>query len=237
MYDSPEKRKNTWTPPPPHLEVETENGDKKMVQDKGYLRILGINVQSNMNWSSHLETGDKSLLPSIRRQLGALQHLGTKLPSKVRKTLAEGMIISRILYLIPIWGAATGNYVRKAQILLNKTAKWVTGHKRTMKTSKLMQEIGWMNIRELQTQHSLLLMWKCIHLGTPDFMRQRLTVKDDGSLEITEARLKFTGRAFKWKMSSVWNDLPESLRQEKIVAVFKKRLKTWILDQRQEEPD
>ena len=79
-----------------------------------------------MTWMSHLETGDKALLPTIRKHLGALMHLGRKVPRECRKTLANGLIVSRLQYLISIWGSTSANHVKKAQTLLNKTARWVT---------------------------------------------------------------------------------------------------------------
>ena len=89
---------------PPQLVFTADNGDIKEINDRGQTRILGINFLGNMTWLGHLETGHKSLLPSIRRQLGALQHLGRKLPFRCRNFLAEGLIVSRFCYLLSSLG-------------------------------------------------------------------------------------------------------------------------------------
>ena len=70
--------------------------------------------------SPYLESGEKAILSSIRQQLGTQQHLGDKIPCACRKVLAEGFIVSTLVYLIPIWGTTTSNQTRRAQILLNK---------------------------------------------------------------------------------------------------------------------
>ena len=61
---------------PPSLLVEKAPGNFKLVKDTETSRILGANVQQNMLWSAHLETGPKAMFPQVRRVLGRLKHLG-----------------------------------------------------------------------------------------------------------------------------------------------------------------
>ena len=65
------------------------------------------------------------MLPGVRRMLGALQHLGKKLPCGCRKILASTMLMSRIIYLMPVWGGTTTNHLRKVQVLQNRVARWL----------------------------------------------------------------------------------------------------------------
>ena len=125
----PQKRGKTQGTPP-LLIVEEEPGKYKTIQDEGQLRILGVNLQGNLTWWSHLETGHKALLPRIRRALGELTHAGKLIPMLTRKTLANSLVVSRLQYAIPVWGLTTMSQTRKAQVLLNKTARWVTGRRR-----------------------------------------------------------------------------------------------------------
>ena len=78
-----------------------------------------------MAWESHLLTGKKALLPSIRRQIGMLQKLRNSLSERARKQLMESLIISRLTYGISLWGNTTNNYVAKAQICLNLAGRYV----------------------------------------------------------------------------------------------------------------
>ena len=78
----------------------------KEIKDVEVCRILGLNLQNNTTWKAHLETGIKVLLPSVRKCLGALRHLGKGIPAGSRNILAKGLITSRLSYLIGIWGGA-----------------------------------------------------------------------------------------------------------------------------------
>ena len=89
---------------PPSLVVELETGVQKRIKDKTSTRILGANVQGNIMWSSHLETGAKALFPIVRRHLGMLKHKGRLIPLASRNNIARGLILSRMSYLMSLWG-------------------------------------------------------------------------------------------------------------------------------------
>ena len=48
--------------------------------------------------------------------------------------MANCLIMSRIIYFIPIWGATYQTNLRKLQALINKTARWVTNSNLKTKT-------------------------------------------------------------------------------------------------------
>ena len=91
---------------PPHLIVENPEkpGETMKISDAKNFRLLGANLQQNMSWKQHLETVKKAVLPSIRKQLGSFKQLGNQLPKYTRKTLAEGLLLSKFTYLVTQWG-------------------------------------------------------------------------------------------------------------------------------------
>ena len=121
---------------PPELEVENENKEMKTVVDTPSMRILGANIQGNILWQSHMETGSKALLPVVRKQMGYLKHLGIKIPKSCRNNLVKGLIQSRLSYLMPLWGGggASNQLLNKAQIIikiwqLDGAQDWEKGQK------------------------------------------------------------------------------------------------------------
>ena len=96
------KGRNRGTPP--SLVVEKVPGTNVIVEDSKHMRILGANLQSNMGWAAHMEIGEKALLPGVRKQVGQLKYLGRLVPLSSRMNLANGLILSRMTYLMPLWG-------------------------------------------------------------------------------------------------------------------------------------
>ena len=213
---------------PPSLNVITPTGVQKTIEDSKVCKILGGKLQNNLTWGAHLESSKKALLPEIRKQLGALYHIGKKLPQKSKLTIANGLILSRINYLIPLWGWTTDNYVRRAQAVLNSTARWITGLKKRTKTSVLMARCNWLNIRELTAYHSLLQIWKTIHMKKPKHILDSINIDQEYKLNTDHPRLQFTTNCYKWKTINLWNEMELEMRQNKKIASFKISVKKWI---------
>ena len=142
------KQKCVRTPgAPPHNLTKDKDGNDKVIMAGRSLKLLGCNLQDNLSWQSHLSTGEKALLPITCQKLGALKHIGRYMPRTSRHILATGMILSRIQYLIQIWGGTERKYIKKVQMLLNATARFVTGKSRITSTRNLMTSCNWLYAR------------------------------------------------------------------------------------------
>ena len=221
---------------PPTLQVEDDTGETKTLEDAQHMRILGANLQGNMLWSSHLETGQKALFPQVRKVLGRLKHQGKLIPISSRNNLARGLILSRLNYLMPLWGGATENLLRKAQVIVNSAARWTTGLGRRTRTTQLMKSTGWLTVKEQVRVSTSVLTWKLLHLGKPARLAEGMQITPDWKIEIELPRLQFSQTCLKWRAASQWNDLPQDLRELPTIAAFKRQVKRQILSERTWDP-
>ena len=220
---------------PPSLVVQ--NGTNKIITPGRHMRLLGGNLQENLSWQAHLEAGDKPLLPDLRSKLGALRHLGPGVPRQTRLKLANTTIMSRILYLLPIWGGAPNTYLDRVQVILNKTARYVNGLGRRSPTQGLMESCHWLDIRRLEKLHSLTLMWKILWMRTPLHLHRKITVNEDYILSTQVARLQSTQASYRWRTISTWNSLPHNIRQIQSLKKFKTAVRRWLKESRHLDPD
>ena len=117
-------------------------------------------------------------------------------------------------------------------------ARWCSGLGKRTKVSELMKAMGWLNIREQITLSTAVYTWKVIHCRKPLRMFERFNLTDDWKLDINEPRLQFSRTCYRWRAAAEWNSIPDSLRCEPSIAIFKKGMKAHILQQRQNEvPD
>ena len=222
---------------PPWLEVKDKEDNLKFLTAGCHTRLLGGNIGQNLGWMEHLETGYKPILPKLRRQLGALNKLAKQTPPASHLVLANGMFMSNVCYLLPIWGATTKTMKKKVQVLMNKAAHYVTGWDKKTRTVKLMDECRWLLIDELIIYQSIISMWTVINRKIPRQLADEISVENDGKLTVDKPRLKTIALGFKWRTVESWNKLEEETRKEKSLPKFKKLVKTWIKLQRAAEPD
>ena len=229
------QKKCKITGEPPHLDVLTDKGDIKRVKAVKQNIFLGANMQENLKWNAHIETGTDSMLSNLRKKLGSLKFMSKHLPPKTKLILANGLIISKILYLLPIYGGAYKKYMNKIQTIMNKTVRFVKNKGKRTKMRELMTSVGWLDIYELSKLHSLLMMWRIVRMNSPRYFENKIEIDNENKLSTSHPRLQNTDSGFRWRTVSLWNELSPELRAELSYPRFKKQLKTWILKSRPPE--
>ena len=217
---------------PPQLSVQKPDGSLKVISAKDSCRLLGVNLNRDATWNHQLELGEKPLVKTLRSVLGVLTHISCNLPQKSRLLLANGLFISRLLYLLPMWGGLPWRDTKKIQIQMNKCARVVLNKNRKTRTRSLMTGCGWLYFCELVTYHSLVQMYKIIKFEQPVNLRRMFTLSQNGRVQSVPGRLKISRDSFKWRTVCAWNGLPEYLIMTTKLSLFKKLLRKHIIDGR-----
>ena len=206
---------------PPTLTVQSNSGNKTITAGTECF-LLGGYIQYNMSWQSLIETGENSVLKRVRSKLGALKHCCSKMSRDSKILLANGLIVSRLLYLLPVFGGTEKKYRDKLQIVLNNTARFVTGMGKRASKKALMNACGWLDINEMIVYHSLSQMWRIVHLQVPLHIHRKLNINQDFHIETTIPRIKNTESSFRWKNVAIWNQLSDEMKSMQSLPVFKK---------------
>ena len=163
---------------PPELTVEelitNKNGEvrleSKLITDSVSSRFLGMNFLNSGTWDAHVATGKKPLLPCLRRNIGMLSRIINCTNTKVKQHLVNSFVVSKLNYMICVWGNATLTLTKKVQIVLNTAARLVHNSDKTTKVSTLMKQCNWLDTQGTTEYFSLLNMWKIIRTNTPEYM-------------------------------------------------------------------
>ena len=75
-------------------------------------RLLGANVHQEMRWVEHVLDSDESLVKALNKRLGALKKISQIASFKTRKTIANGILMSKLIYLMPLWSGCEDYLVR-----------------------------------------------------------------------------------------------------------------------------
>ena len=217
---------------PPFIVALNEKKEQVIVNTKKSSRLLGINVGDDLTWKSHLITGEKPLLAALRKQTGVIKFLSKNMNMKCRKVLAEGLVLSRIKYLLPLWGGTTDNLIRKVQVIVNNLARAVTGMGRRTSTVTLMTHCDWLTVKELVFYFTITEMWRNIHLRKPRYFSSKFKLDNLGLTDNIVPRLRMTRHSYKWRAVQNWNSMSVELRTCKKLPVLKKKLKLWLIARR-----
>ena len=90
-------------------------------------KILGIRIQNDLRWTQFLrENKDDNLIQSLYQRVNASSLLSNIADFKTRKMLANGISMSRAIYMITIWSSCTKEMLNSIQVIQNRAARLVT---------------------------------------------------------------------------------------------------------------
>ena len=221
---------------PPDLTVSETITDRNGIQrnqdelitDSGSCRLLGLTFRGNLSWENHLNSGKKSLLPALRRQIGLLSRIACNMSQKARLNLVNCLVISRLSYMICVWGNTNITQIKRAQVVQNQAGRLVTQLPKKTRQKTIIDQCKWMQVTDMTEYQSLCQLWKTVRWGVPLYLRYKISLLDNNKLKTAEPRLLTTSQTYRWKAVEKWNELPDFIRQEVSIKRFKIQLKTWI---------
>ena len=138
-------------------------------------RLLGAQVHHDMRWKEHILDNQDSLIKCLNKRVGAMRKISKTASFKTRKLIANGIFISKLIYLMPVWMGCEDFLVNALQVCQNKVARLVTKLDRFTPTKVLLKQCGWMPVRRLMIFHSLVLLHKTIQHQEPEYLYKKIT--------------------------------------------------------------
>ena len=83
---------------------------------------------------------------------------------------ADGLFMSKLIYLIPLWGGCEKFLIKALQILQNKAARSVTRLGIYTPVKTLLNQCGWLSVHQLVFLHTELLLYKTLQFESPEHM-------------------------------------------------------------------
>ena len=210
-------------------------------------KILGGIISQNLKFTEHIQNHEDSMLKVLNNRINALKKVSHSASFKSRKMIANGIIISRLLYLIPLWSGCEGYLLNSLQIVQNKAARLVTKCGKRTPIKSLLTQCGWFSVAQLSVFHSLVLVFKVLETKSPQYLYDKLSGTQEemhyrtryirGQLDSQNIKLgpdstaegDMAKRSFKYRASVQWNSLPLNIREARNLKDFKFKLRKWVL--------
>ena len=210
------------------------NADGHTIVPSRSEKLLGGMISDDLKWKEHLLSGNQSLVSQLSSRINGLLKVASRAPIKTRLMVANGIFMSKLVYLIQLWGYSDKYLLKAIQILQNKAARVVTGKTWWTPVRILLKDCKWLSINQLVFFHTALQTHKIIRSGFPVYFSQNMSTvhpyrtrqATDGSIWRGEEDL--TGTSFSSRGAQTYNSLPASIKNCRTVETFKYKLRKWV---------
>ena len=214
--------------------------DEHNIRPSKQEKLLGCIVSDNLKWRHHILEHEQSLIRQLTSRVNGLSIIASKADFTTKLMVANGLIISKICYLIQLWGGCEGYLLNALQIQMNKTARIVTGFSRFTSTRKLMRCCGWLTVKQLVVYQTTVMVHKTLLAKRPFYLHTRLTREFSHStrqctnrcIRIDESfrcKSDLPRNSFRHRGANNYNALPADVRTCRNMSTFKSKLKRWIM--------
>ena len=215
-------------------------GGESIVQSHSEL-LLGATVHYSGNWGTMMRDGKASLQAQLRNRVNALKKICQYADLKTRKSVASGLIQSKLQYMLPLFGAAPDYLLRGLQVQQMAAARAVVGPRcYRWSNLRILSVLGWLNIKQQYAASTLLLTPKVVTTRKPmNIYRSLVTPYPYQTRRATQQELRacagtvrgrdrtaLTLRTFQYQAISLYKRLPSSYRNYTI-GQFKSAARNW----------
>ena len=129
-------------------------------------KMLGGQLQQSMKWNYHIRYSKQSIMRQLTSRINGLKKIAKNATFNTRLTVANGAVMSKLVYLITVWGGAQQYLLKVLQVQQLTAARTVCGFlSRGWNKKKLLDRVGWLSIRQLIFYHTVIQAQKTIKTG------------------------------------------------------------------------
>ena len=187
-----------------------------------------------MKWNEHLVQSNKSLVSQLTSRINGLSKVASRAPVATRFVIANGIFMSKLVYLIHLWGNSSKYLLKSLQILQNRAARVVKWYSWWTPVRRLLKDCKWLSINQLVFYHTTLQTHKSLISGKPHYFKQnfntdhpyRTRQSTGGGIWRGKEDLISTG--FSSRGAQAYNSFPPSIRGCRTIGTFKYKLQKWV---------
>ena len=202
-------------------------------------KFLGVQIDSKLTWKNHVDYISKKLSKSAA------------ILSKARKVLHKTVLINLyytfsypyLLYCNIIWGNTYRITNNKLMLIQKRLIRIITSSPYRAHTGPLFFANKLLNVYDINNYTIGIFIYRCMHESLPDlfdnfFMTNRdfhgRELRDADDLYTPYARLDIRRFTIRIHGAKLWNNLPAQIRNSDSIHIFKRRLRSHIIESKLE---
>ena len=210
--------------------------DDHILEREKHLKNLGVLFDENMTWIKHINKVVCQAYASLR----SLYRFKRFLSENAKKSLCESLVLSHFNYcdcLFPSLNTALNDKIQKVQ---NACVRFIFNLRKYDRDHirPYLNQLGWLNMSNRRLLHSYSIMYKIDKKLAPQYLidliprnlnNHNYNTRNSNNFRNLRCNLVIKQNSFFPKMSSLYNDLPTSVKTSLTLASFKKQCKANLL--------
>ena len=198
-------------------------------------KFLGLYIDENLRFNNHID----HISQKISKSMGILNRVKHFLPTNIMINLYYSFIHPFILYALLCWYASPAYLANRIEILQKKSIRLIYNLPYNSHTNNFFISSKILPIRALYETNVLLYFFKSINGDYDDDLKATLRLNSDFHTFHTRNRNNFvlprftktaTQRSVLYRGVHLWNNLPESVKNQKSVYAFKNSIRSLFFE-------
>ena len=218
----------------PCFSIRVGNDDVTVGEDPP--RNLGVFFDEKLSLDYHVRKVGTSL-NGVLFNIGKIRKF---LDDNICRSLVNASVTQRLDYCNSLLYGVKDKSINVLQRAQNRAARIITRTGKFEHITNVRLELHWLPIRQRIDYKVLLTAFKSLHGLAPSYLCELVKRHTPARSLRSEAKnllhkpdrpprlATFGGRSFQWVAPTLWNELPDSLRAEDDINVFKRLLKTYL---------
>ena len=200
------------------------------------IRYLGVCIDSNISWKSHINY----IAKKNQKSIGILSKLRYFLNTKTLLSLYYTLVEPLVNYFIIAWGNAYQSTLQPLFTLQKKAIRKITFSSFTEHSSPLFKDLDVIKLSDIITLQLAVFMYKFHYQVLPSVFdtffnpvrnihRYNTRLSSRTTYAIPKARTNYRIFNIRFQHANVWNDISDDIKLLSLKR-FKKKLKSIVID-------
>ena len=159
--------------------------------------------------------------------------------------MCSALVVSKINYMLPLYGGMPDYLVVTLQKKLTEAMRVVTRRKwnvpgqRLTSTAELLQQCGYLSVKQMVFYHSVVMVHKVLVHQAPLYLyhvvldalssgvQHQYPTRSAGTRQVAPARLEVANTSWRWRAARQYAALPTELKREGSMPRFLARLREY----------
>ena len=196
------------------------------IKQESSVKLLGVHIDENLSWTTQIN----AVIKQAQSTLQVIKRFKRFTPWKVRKMLAESLILSRINYCNTVYSQTPQYLKKKLQRVQTCAAGYVL---RKFASREDVVNLGWMLIDQKVEMDLAIAGFKALHdENWPSYLKMRKLKPRKGlrSNDFDTMIDPGDSGSFQEQVANEFNCLPRPFRDEQCIKKFYSKTKKYYLD-------